>query len=429
MYVHSSIIIPKITLNKKKIFNDPVYGFINIPNDLIYDLIEHPYFQRLRRIKQLGLSDYVYPGALHTRFNHALGAMHLMKKALDNLKEKGHMIFDSEYEGALIAILLHDIGHGPFSHSLEFSLFKKINHEQNTTWVLSKLNQEFKGRLSLAIEIFQGRYPRKFLTQLVSSQLDIDRLDYLKRDCFFTGVQEGSIGAERIIKMLNVIDDELVVEEKGIYSIESFISARRIMYWQVYLHKTAVSAEKMLIELIKRVKICKRSGMNLISTPALSLFLNTKISKEEFETNPNVLQTYMELDDTDIWGSIKFWIKSEDPIIHLLSNALLNRDLFKIQFLNTPEKQTNILKIKKTVSKKYDIPQKLTSSLVILGRISNAAYTPKNQIIKILRKNGKVEDISAAVDLPNIKAMSKIVEKNYLCYPKNVSLEDYSSLK
>jgi uncharacterized protein len=429
LYVHSSIIIPKITLNKKKIFNDPVYGFINIPNDLIYDLIEHPYFQRLRRIKQLGLSDYVYPGALHTRFNHALGAMHLMKKALDNLKEKGHMIFDSEYEGALIAILLHDIGHGPFSHSLEFSLFKKINHEQITTWVLSKLNQEFKGRLSLAIEIFQGRYPRKFLTQLVSSQLDIDRLDYLKRDCFFTGVQEGSIGAERIIKMLNVIDDELVVEEKGIYSIESFISARRIMYWQVYLHKTAVSAEKMLIELIKRVKICKRSGMNLISTPALSLFLNTKISKEDFETNPNVLQTYMELDDTDIWGSIKFWIKSEDPIIHLLSNALLNRDLFKIQFLNTPEKQTNILKIKKTVSKKYDIPQKLTSSLVILGRISNAAYTPKNQIIKILRKNGKVEDISAAVDLPNIKAMSKIVEKNYLCYPKNVSLEDYSSLK
>ena len=195
MYVHSSIIIPKITLNKKKIFNDPVYGFINIPNDLIYDLIEHPYFQRLRRIKQLGLSDYVYPGALHTRFNHALGAMHLMKKALDNLKEKGHMIFDSEYEGALIAILLHDIGHGPFSHSLEFSLFKKINHEQITTWVLSKFNQEFKGRLSLAIEIFQGRYPRKFLTQLVSSQLDIDRLDYLKRDCFFTGVQEGSIGA------------------------------------------------------------------------------------------------------------------------------------------------------------------------------------------------------------------------------------------
>ena len=429
MYVHSSIIIPKITLNKKKIFNDPVYGFINIPNDLIYDLIEHPYFQRLRRIKQLGLSDYVYPGALHTRFNHALGAMHLMKKALDNLKEKGHMIFDSEYEGALIAILLHDIGHGPFSHSLEFSLFKKINHEQITTWVLSKLNQEFKGRLSLAIEIFQGSYPRKFLTQLVSSQLDIDRLDYLKRDCFFTGVKEGSIGAERIIKMLNVIDYELVVEEKGIYSIESFISARRIMYWQVYLHKTAVSAEKMLIELIKRVKICKRSGMNLISTPALSLFLNTKISKEDFETNPNVLQTYMELDDTDIWGSIKFWIKSEDPIIHLLSNALLNRDLFKIQFLNTPEKQTNILKIKKTVSKKYDIPQKLTSSLVILGRISNAAYTPKNQIIKILRKNGKVEDISAAVDLPNIKAMSKIVEKNYLCYPKNVSLEDYSSLK
>ena len=429
MYVHSSIIIPKITLNKKKIFNDPVYGFINIPNDLIYDLIEHPYFQRLRRIKQLGLSDYVYPGALHTRFNHALGAMHLMKKALDNLKEKGHMIFDSEYEGALIAILLHDIGHGPFSHSLEFSLFKKINHEQITTWVLSKLNQEFKGRLSLAIEIFQGRYHRKFLTQLVSSQLDIDRLDYLKRDCFFTGVKEGSIGAERIIKMLNVIDDELVVEEKGIYSIESFISARRIMYWQVYLHKTAVSAEKMLIELIKRVKICKRSGINLISTPALSLFLNTKISKEDFETNPNVLQTYMELDDTDIWGSIKFWIKSEDPIIHLLSNALLNRDLFKIQFLNTPEKQTNILKIKKTVSKKYDIPQKLTSSLVILGRISNAAYTTKNQIIKILRKNGKVEDISAAVDLPNIKAMSKIVEKNYLCYPKNVSLEDYSSLK
>ena len=251
------------TLNKKKIFNDPVYGFINIPNEFIFNIIDHPYFQRLRRIKQLGLSDYVYPGAIHTRFSHAIGAMHLMRKTLDSLREKGHLIYEAEYEGALIAILLHDIGHGPFSHTLEFSLFKDVSHERITEWALYKLNKEFAGKLTLAIEIFKGIYPRKFLTQLVSSQLDMDRLDYLKRDCFFTGVQEGMIGAERIIKMLNVVDDELVVEEKGIYSIENFISARRIMYWQVYLHKISICSEKMLIELIKRVNTVSYTHLTL----------------------------------------------------------------------------------------------------------------------------------------------------------------------
>jgi HD superfamily phosphohydrolase len=389
-------------LNKKKIFNDPVYGFINIPNELIFDIIEHPYFQRLRRIKQLGLSDYVYPGAIHTRFSHALGAMHLMRKTLDSLREKGQMIFEAEYEGALIAILLHDIGHGPFSHTLEFA-----------------------GKLTLAIEIFKGIYPRKFLTQLVSSQLDMDRLDYLKRDCFFTGVQEGTVGAERIIKMLNVVDDELVVEEKGIYSIESFISARRIMYWQVYLHKTSICSEKMLIELIKRVSLCWNKNTSMSATPALSLFLSNNLSAQDFDENPELLQTFMELDDTDIWGSIKLWLKHEDPVINILSNALKDRKLFKIEILKEPLKPSQITDIKQEVAKKLNLPIEMTDSLVTHGSVTNAAYTAKNQNINILRKNGNVEEITAAVDLPNIKVMSKIVKKNYLCYPKTVYLAKF----
>jgi HD superfamily phosphohydrolase len=412
-------------LNKKKIFNDPVYGFINIPNELIFDIIEHPYFQRLRRIKQLGLSDYVYPGAIHTRFSHALGAMHLMRKTLDSLREKGQMIFEAEYEGALIAILLHDIGHGPFSHTLEFSLFKNVSHESITTWTLDALNKEFAGKLTLAIEIFKGTYPRKFLTQLVSSQLDMDRLDYLKRDCFFTGVQEGTVGAERIIKMLNVVDDELVVEEKGIYSIESFISARRIMYWQVYLHKTSICSEKMLIELIKRVSICWDKNTSMSATPALSLFLSNDLSAQDFNKNPKLLETFMELDDTDIWGSIKLWLNHEDPVINILSNALKDRRLFKIEILEEPLKSVQLTDIKKEVAKRLKLPLEMTHSLVTHGSVTNAAYTAKNQTINILRKNGRVEEITAAVDLPNIKVMSKIVKKNYLCYPKTLYLPKY----
>jgi len=412
-------------LNKKKIFNDPVYGFINIPNEFIFNIIEHPYFQRLRRIKQLGLSDYVYPGAIHSRFSHALGAMHLMRKTLDSLQEKGQMIFEDEYEGALIAILLHDIGHGPFSHTLEFSLFKDVPHESITEWTLNELNKEFAGKLTLAIEIFKGIYPRKFLTQLVSSQLDMDRLDYLKRDCFFTGVQEGMVGAERIIKMLNVVDDELVVEEKGIYSIENFISARRIMYWQVYLHKISICSEKMLIELIKRVKICWNKNKSVSATPALSLFIRNNFSARDLNKNPKLLQAFMDLDDNDIWGSIKYWLDHEDPVINILSHALKDRRLFKIDILKKPLKPPQLTAIKKKVAKKLKLSLEMTESLITQGCVTNAAYTVKNKSISILRKNGKVEEITTAVDLPNIKVMSKIVKKNYLCYPKNMFLAEY----
>ena len=412
-------------MNKKKIFNDPVYGFINIPNEFIFNIIEHPYFQRLRRIKQLGLSDYVYPGAIHTRFSHALGAMHLMRKTLDSLREKGHMIFEAEYEGALIAILLHDIGHGPFSHTLEFSLFKDVSHESITEWVLDELNEEFAGKLTLAIEIFKGIYPRKFLTQLVSSQLDMDRLDYLKRDCFFTGVQEGMVGAERIIKMLNVVDDELVVEEKGIYSIENFISARRIMYWQVYLHKISICSEKMLIELIKRVNICRNKNTSVSATPALDIFIGNNLSARDLNKNPQLLQAFMELDDNDIWVSIKNWLNHEDPVIKILSRALKDRKLFKIEIIKKKLKPSQLKAIKKKVAKKLKLSLEMTESLITQGSVTNEAYTAKNQSIIILRKNGKVEEITAAVDLPNIKVMSKIVKKNYLCYPKNISLTEY----
>jgi hypothetical protein len=410
-------------LNKKKILNDPVYGFISIPNELIYDIIQHPYFQRLRRIKQLGLTDFVYPGALHTRFQHAIGAMHLMRETLDNLRAKGHMIFDAEYEAAMIAILLHDIGHGPFSHTLEFSLFKDVHHEQITKWTLKKLNAHFGGRLDLAIQIFEGRYPRKFLTQLVSSQLDMDRLDYLKRDCFFTGVQEGSIGAERIIQMLNVVNDELVVEEKGIYSIESFLSARRIMYWQVYLHKTSISAEKMLIELIKRVKTLRQAGENINATPPLEIFLERNISAVDFDEDPDVLEVFMSMDDTDIWGSIKFWIHHSDQIVSMLSRGLVYRNLFRIKLLNDKISKEHVSKLRKEASRTMNLKENEVKHLVNQGSVSNAAYVVKNQSINILTKKGEVKDLTQAADLPNIKAISKIVKKHYLCWPKDVTLK------
>lgn len=405
-------------MNKRKIINDPVYGFINIPNELIFDIIEHPYFQRLRRIKQLGLSDYVYPGALHTRFHHAIGAMHLMTKVLDNLRSKGCMIFDAEYEAAQIAILLHDIGHGPFSHTLEFSLLSKVKHEELTLWTLNQLNKHFNGRLDFAIQIFQGKYPRKFLTQLVSSQLDMDRLDYLKRDCYFTGVQEGTIGAERIIKMLTVVNDELVVEEKGLYSIESFLSARRIMYWQVYLHKTAISAECMLVELIKRAKKLTKMGVQVPATPALQIFLERDISLIDFHEDPDLIEVFMAMDDTDIWGSIKFWAQHSDPVLHVLSNRLLNRKLLKIKFFNEKPSKEELKALRAKIAISHQLNEEETKSLVQSGKVSNAAYIAKGQSINILNKDGSVIDVAEAADLPNIKAISKIVKKYYLCWPK-----------
>ncbi|MDH5610676.1 MAG: HD domain-containing protein [Cyclobacteriaceae bacterium] len=409
-------------MNKKKILNDPVYGFIHIQNDLVYDIIQHPYFQRLRRIKQLGLSDFVYPGALHTRFHHALGAMHLMGKALDTLRAKGHMIFETEYEAALIAILLHDIGHGPFSHTLEFSLFDKVKHEQITLWILRRLNQQFNGRLELAIQIYEGKYPRKFLTQLVSSQLDTDRMDYLKRDSYFTGVQEGTIGAERILKMLNVVDDQLVVEEKGIYSIESFLSARRIMYWQVYLHKTSISAEKMLTQLIRRARFLRKKGVDVMATPAFSYFLERNISASDFDEDPDLLEIFMTLDDTDIWGSIKFWVHHDDTILQMLANMLVRRHLFGIRTFSKKVPQKVISQLKQRVKDQYGFSSAEVSYFVHAGEVSNSAYLPKGERINILSKNGKIMDIARAVDLPNIKAISKIVKKYYLCWPKDVSL-------
>lgn len=408
-------------MNKKKILNDPVYGFINIPNELVFDIIEHRYFQRLRRIKQLGLTDFVYPGALHTRFHHAIGATYLMQRTLDTLRSKGIMIFDAEYEAALIAILLHDVGHGPFSHTLEFSLFKDVQHEQISLWIFNKLNHEFGGRLELAKQIFTGTYHRKFLHQLVSSQLDVDRLDYLKRDSFFTGVYEGTIGAERIIKMLNVENDELVVEEKGIYSIENFLSARRLMYWQVYLHKTAIAAEVMLISLIKRAKKLTQKGKYVPATPAFTIFLERDITQQEFIEDKDLLEIFTMLDDMDIWGSIKMWQSHEDPVLSQLSKDLLHRKLFAIKLSNDKFPAEQIDEItKQLVRKRYS--QSEAKFFIDKGSMSNSAYVAKGGSINILMKSGEVIDVAQATDLPNIKAMSKIVKKYYLCYPKNLSL-------
>jgi len=407
-------------LNKKKIFNDPVYGFINIHSDLIFDIIQHRYFQRLRRIKQLGLTDFVYPGALHTRFHHALGAMHLMSITLQNLRSKGHDISDKEYEASLIAILLHDVGHGPFSHTLEFSLLKNIHHEDISLKIFERLNIHFNSELDLAIKIFTGTYDRKFFHQLVSSQLDVDRLDYLMRDSFFTGVQEGTIGADRIIKMLDICNDEIVVEEKAIYSIENFLSARRIMYWQVYLHKTSVSAERMLIEIIKRARKLTQKGVDVPATPAFSFFLERTISAVDFVEDPDIIDLFVMLDDSDIWGSMKFWAQHDDKVLSSLSAMLLNRNLFQIKIASDKSQLYNSELVLSAVSEQLDITPKEARYFVGEGKISNAAYIQKGQSINILTKKGEIIDVASATDLPNIKAISKVVKKYYLCWPKQV---------
>ena len=409
-------------MNKKKIINDPVYGFITIPNDLIFDIINHPSFQRLRRIKQMGLAELVYPGAHHTRFHHALGAMHLMNTTLENLKNKGAKISHDEAEGALLAILLHDIGHGPFSHALEFSLLKDVPHEHLSRIVISKLNQEFNGKLSLALEIFNGTYSRNFLHQLVSSQLDIDRLDYLMRDSFFTGVSEGTIGADRIIKMLQVKDDELLVEEKGIYSIENFLSARRLMYWQVYLHKAGVAAEKMLVAIIKRAKKLTYKGENLFISDSLRLFFEREIGIEHFNKEPHILEAFLELDDYDLWGAIKLWSKHEDKVLSKLCNMLLKRKLFKIEVSTEPFSKEQKEHMEHAIAASFKISLKEAKYFYSAGKLTNNAYHSTDKNIFILSKNGKVRDVVEAADLPNIKAFSKIVRKYYRCWPKEVSI-------
>ena len=406
-------------MNKKKIFNDPVYGFISIPHGIIFDLIEHPYYQRLRRITQLGLSHYVYPGALHTRFHHALGAMHLMTQAIETLKSKGVDISRKEARGALIAILLHDIGHAPFSHALEHTLVN-VHHEELSELFMQKLNEQFKGKLDIAIQIFQNKHPKKFLHQLVSSQLDMDRMDYLNRDSFFTGVSEGVIGYDRIIKMLTVKNNELVVEEKGIYSIEKFLIARRLMYWQVYLHKTVLSAEQMLIRTLKRAKELAQQGIDLPASEGLRYFLYNKISRKDFKKNRDeLLDKYASLDDVDIISALKNWASHDDFVLSFLSKSIIERKLFKIKLQNEPFKSDYTEEIRLKVAK--SLPKNRSEKaafLIFSGKETNSAYTIKKDEIKILYKNGKVVPMSVASDHG---VQPKIITKHYLCYPRIIS--------
>jgi len=404
------------TSNKLKILNDPIYGFITIPNSLIFDLIEHKYFQRLRRITQMGMSYLVYPGAHHTRFHHAIGCMHLMQKAVQVLRFKGVKISDDERNALLVAILLHDIGHGPFSHAMEHSIVNGISHEHISMLFMENLNVEFNNDLTLAIKIFKGDYHRKFLYQLISSQIDMDRADYLKRDSFYTGVAEGNINSERLITMLNVKDDELVVEDKGIYSVEKFLVARRLMYWQVYLHKTSLVAEQLLIRVLKRAKELTKKGIVLPASKPLQYFLNTEIDLNSFSDES--LETFSRLDDYDIISAMKEWQYHDDFVLKNLCEMIINRDLLKIKIKKKPIKETLLVEHKKDLIKKYSISGAQAEYFVFSGEISNQAYTRKKQGINILHKNGKIEDIVKASDQLNLKALSKPVTKYYICYPK-----------
>ncbi len=406
--------------NKRKIINDPVYGFIGISSDLVYDLIEHPYFQRLRRIKQLGLTNYVYPGATHTRFQHAIGAMALMEQAISGIQSKGHEITDEEQEAVLVAILLHDIGHGPFSHALEMNLVKDISHELLSEWFMDMLDKEFEGRLDLALEIFKNQYPKKFLHQLVSGQLDMDRLDYLRRDSFFTGVTEGVIGSDRIIKMLNVVDDQLVLEAKGIYSIEKFLIARRLMYWQVYLHKTVLAAEKLLYLLINRARHLIRQGEGIFTTPALLYFLKQDFSADSLllpAVQNEIIQHFAELDDSDVFCAAKMWMNEKDDILKYLSTSLINRNIFKIRIQNMPFDDNTISEMRKAVKQKFGISEDDTRFLFAHNTISNHAYSLRDEEIKILYKNNALVDVTQASDILNLSVLSKNVTKHFLCAP------------
>lgn len=403
--------------NKNKIFNDPIYGFISVPYKFILELIDHPYFQRLRRIKQLGLSELVYPGALHTRFHHVVGCTNLMQQAIDVLRAKGHSITDEEEKGVIIAILLHDIGHGPYSHALEYTIAKGVTHEDLSLLFMERLNKEFNGELSVAIKIFKNDYHKKFLHKLVSSQLDMDRLDYLKRDSFYTGVSEGVVSNQRIIKMLDVVNDELVIQEKGIYSIEKFIVARRLMYWQVYLHKTVISAEFLLVKILERAKEIAKKGEELFCSPYLKVFLYSDINKEDFK-NKEILNAFSNLDDYDVLGAIKIWTNHNDKILSMLSKMLINRRLLKIKIQKNKFSEDVINSYKLEVSKKMNIPIKETSYFVFTDEIENNAYNANNDSINILFKSGKILDITEASDNLNIQALTKPVKKYFLCYPR-----------
>ena len=408
---------PNLTRNnKKKIFNDPIYGFISIPDEFIFDLIEHPFFQRLRRIAQLGTTGLVYPGALHTRFHHVLGAMHLMTNAIATIRRKGHQITKDEERAALVAILLHDIGHGPYSHALEYDIVNGVSHEDISSFFIERLSKEFDGKLDMALLIFQNKYDKPFLHQLVSSQLDMDRLDYLNRDSFYTGVSEGVIGSERIIEMLNVKDGNLVLEEKGIYSVEKFIVARRLMYWQVYLHKTVVAGEFMLIHILRRAKQLVLKGEQLFASPALMYFLSKDIQLDDFKNNPEVLNTFALLDDYDILGAIKVWQHANDKVLSILSTKLVNRKLFKIEISKEPFSKERIEKEMELIKNRFELNDEEAKHFVYSEILTNNAYNQKKENINLLLKNGEIVDISEASDNLNISALAQPVANYCLCY-------------
>jgi HD superfamily phosphohydrolase len=411
--------------NKRKIINDPVYGFISIPGDLIYDIVGHPWFQRLRNIKQLGLTSFVYPGANHSRFQHCLGALYLMETALATLKSKNVEISDMEEEAALVAILLHDIGHGPFSHALETSLINGIDHEALSLLLMERMNETFSGRLDLAIEIFKGTYNRRFLHELIAGQMDMDRLDYLKRDSFFTGVIEGSVGSDRIIRMLNVVDGRLVIDEKGIYSVEKFLIARRLMYWQVYMHKTVLSSESLLENVLARAKELAMKGIDLYATPALRFFLYNNIGPEELEnrgvfTPGLIAANFTRLDDSDILSSAKYWADHDDPVLADLAGRLISRNLLAVELQNRPFPEDRIEELREKARVMMKIDQQISRYYIFTDSISNLTYAPDAPEVRILLKNGKTAGIREVSDMFDHDLLSEKVTKYFLCYPKEL---------
>lgn len=403
---------------ERKIINDPVFGFINIPKGLLYDIVRHPLLQRLTRIKQVGLSSVVYPGAQHTRFQHSLGAFYLMSEAITQLASKGNFIFESEAEAVQIAILLHDIGHGPFSHVLEDTIVKGVSHEEISILLMERMNKEMNGQLSLAIQIFKDEYPKRFLHQLVSGQLDMDRLDYLCRDSFYTGVTEGNIGSARIIKMLDVADDRLVVESKGIYSIENFLTARRLMYWQVYLHKTSVAYERMLISTLLRAKELASLGVELFASPALYFFLYNDINHTEFYNNPACLENFIQLDDNDIWTALKVWSGHPDKVLSTLSLGMINRHIFKVEISSEPVSEDRIKELTLQISQQLGITLSEAGYFISTPSIERNMYDPADDSIDIIYKDGTIKNIAEASDMLNISLLSKKIKKYYLCYQR-----------
>lgn len=403
-------------VQKRKIINDPVFGFINAPVGLLLDIINHPFMQRLTRIKQMGLSSVVYPGAQHTRFQHSLGAFFLMSEAVMHLTAKGCDISEAEAEAVQAAILMHDIGHGPFSHVLEDTIVKGIAHEEISLMLMNKMNEEMSGRLDLAIEIFQDRYPKRFLHQLVSGQLDMDRLDYLRRDSFYTGVVEGNIGSARIIKMLDVKDDHLVIESKGIYSIENFLTARRLMYWQVYLHKTSVACERMLINTLLRAKELALRGVEMFASPALHYFLYNNIDGQQFRQDVDCLNYFIELDDTDIWCALKQWCHHPDAILSRLSSGIVNRHIFKVEITDHPIPALKVDNIKKRIATTYNIPLSDTHYFMAKHAIEKNMYDAADDSIDIIYRDGTIKNIAEASDMLNISLLSKKIRKYYLCF-------------